>query len=102
MTLSSPFILASCAATGDSPRGPGNHSEKWRKTAKKQPLLLGSRKLGGDDLAREGEALAAARLAAAGAIGAGGAGGAGAGSFAHLALANRITDANDHEDRSTP
>jgi hypothetical protein len=58
-----------------------------------------SRAFGGDDLAGEGEALAAAGLAALGAVGAGRAGRAGAGRSADLTFANRITDADDHGDR---
>ena len=55
--------------------------------------------LGRDDLARERETLAAARLAPAGPIGAVGASGAVAGRLADFAFANRITDTNDHGDR---
>jgi hypothetical protein len=66
----------------------------WTGTRESNCPLSGA--LGGDDLAGEGEALAAARLGAAGAIGAGRARRAGARRRPHVAFPNRVTDANDH------
>ncbi len=58
--------------------------------------MLGGSTFSGDDLAREGEALAAAGTPAHGRICAGGARGSTTGRLAHVALANRVTNANDH------
>jgi hypothetical protein len=82
-------------------RREGREGEKGYPLSRSGAARSGRGEFGGDDLAGEGETLAAAGLGALGAIGGGRAGGAVAGGLADLAFANRITDANDHGEESS-
>src|ERR1700712_4158537 len=97
MTRASPF-MAPLQSVGMAPDRPGGAAAKARTTcaSRYQTCRSGGGLLLGDDLAREGEALAAARAAAERFIGAAWALRARTHGLTDVALPNRVADTDDH------